>query len=319
MTLANEAASVTIVIQTRPRPGQDEAFSHWEARVTAIVAAQPGFIDQSVIPPNPPTQPDWLILLRFDAMTAATAWLQSDRRRFLMAELQPLLVGVHDLHILRDPGPHTIPSPVSALVTMRVKPGRETEFRAWQERLVAAEVRYPGFRGYRFEQPLAGVEDDWIAILRFDTESNLQGWLNSPQRQALLKEAESFVADTHLRVARTGFEPWFAGRDGRMRMPAPWKQSMVVLLVLYPVVFLFGHFVQLPLLVGRAGLPYWGATFISNAISVLLLSLLIPWAGRRLGWWLRPRPQRRMRMNILGAALALGRYGLSLFIFSCLP
>lgn len=135
----------------------------------------------------------------------------------------------------------------------------------------------------------------------------------------MLKEAESFVADTHLRVARTGFEPWFAGRDGRMRMPAPWKQSMVVLLVLYPVVFLFGHFVQLPLLVGRPGLPYWGATFISNTISVLLPSLLIPWAGRRLGWWLHPRPQRRMQMNILGAALVLGLYALSLFVFSRLP
>jgi hypothetical protein len=63
------------------------------------------------------------------------------------------------------------------------------------------------------------------------------------------------------------------------RMPAAWKQSMVVLLALYPIAFMFGYFVQRPWLLGRAGMPFWSAVFIANAVSVVLLSVLIPWAG----------------------------------------
>jgi antibiotic biosynthesis monooxygenase (ABM) superfamily enzyme len=40
------------------------------------------------------------------------------------------------------------------MITMRVAPARAAEFRAWQERLVIAESRFPGFLGHRFEQPL---------------------------------------------------------------------------------------------------------------------------------------------------------------------
>ena len=61
---------------------------------------------------------------------------------------------------------------------------------------------------------------------------------------------------------------------------------MLVLLMLYPVVFLFGVFVQTPLLTGRAALPFAVALFIGNVASVLLLNYLVPWTGNRFTWWL---------------------------------
>jgi len=42
--------------------------------------------------------------------------------------------------------------------------------------------------------------------------------------------------------------------------------------MLYPVVFLFGHYVQTPLLMGRIGLPFWAALFIGNIAGVVLLN-----------------------------------------------
>jgi hypothetical protein len=50
------------------------------------------------------------------------------------------------------------------------------------------------------------------------------------------------------------------------------RQNMLVLLMLYPVVFLFGYFVQNPLLIGRAALPFAVALFIGNVMSVVLLN-----------------------------------------------
>jgi antibiotic biosynthesis monooxygenase (ABM) superfamily enzyme len=166
-------------------------------------------------------------------------------------------------------------------------PGQEFTYRAWEQRIAAAQSKAPGFQGYRFEPPVPGVQDDWLAILRFDTETNLQAWLDSPERQKLLRDASPFTEEFHARIVRTGFDQWFPVPAGGASPPAPWKMNMLVLLVLYPVVFLFGFFVQTPFLTGR-GLPFAIALFVGNIVSVLLLSYLVPLTADRFWWWLQP-------------------------------
>ncbi len=283
--------------------------------MSAAVAEQPGFIEQSVMPPNPPAQTDWVILQRFTSSDAAVAWLHSDRRQTLLREVQPLLVGVDDVHLVRDPAAGAVPAPISAVITTRVKPGQEVAFRAWEQRMAAAQARSPGFQGYRFEPPIPGVQDDWMAILRFDTEANLQTWLNSPARQALLRKSVPFVEEFHARIVRSGFDQWFTGGAAAAAGPAVWKQNMVVLLMLYPVVFLFGRYVQTPFLMGWAGVPFWAALFIGNIASVVLLNWLVPWSCGVLGWWLTPRQNLRWLVNLAGALLISALYAVCLSVF----
>ena len=97
--------------------------------------------------------------------------------------------------------------------------------------------------------------------------------------------------------------------------PAAWKQNMLVLLLLYPVVFLFGAFVQVPLLGGRAGLPFAIALFIGNVASVLLLNYLVPWTSTRFTWWLRPASANAGRIELAGTALLVALYGLMVLAF----
>jgi uncharacterized protein len=61
--------------------------------MSATVATQPGFTEQSVMPPNPPTQIDWVILQRFKSADTAIAWLHSGTRQKLIAQVQPMLLG----------------------------------------------------------------------------------------------------------------------------------------------------------------------------------------------------------------------------------
>jgi uncharacterized protein len=49
------------------------------------------------------------------------------------------------------------------------------------------------------------VQEDFIAILRFDSESNLQTWLESPQRRQLLDEAAPLTAEWCKAVSSNGF------------------------------------------------------------------------------------------------------------------
>jgi antibiotic biosynthesis monooxygenase (ABM) superfamily enzyme len=90
---------------------------------------------------------------------------------------------------------------------------------------------------------------------------------------------------------------------------------MLVLLMLYPVVFLFAVFVQTPLLTGRAGLPFAVALFIGNVASVLLLAYLVPWTSNRFSWWLHPVGANVRRVDLAGATLLVALYALMVLAF----
>jgi len=309
-------SAVTLVTQTRVRDGMAEDFGRWQSAISTAAAESPGFITQSVLPPNPPLQVDWVIQQRFANVEAASAWLRSERRTRLLDAGQPMLAGQDDVHLVRDSASGARPAPVSAVISSRVRAGQEAAFRAWELRIASAQARSPGFQGYRFEPPIPGVQEDWLAILRFDTERNLQAWLDSPERKQLLKEVAPFLEEFHARVVRTGFEQWFPSAANGPSPPTAWKQNMIVLLLLYPVVFLFGAWVQTPVLMGKAGLPFWFALFVGNVVSVLLLSWLVPWVSNGFGWWLSPARTADRWTNFAGAALVVLFYAVWLFVFS---
>src|SRR5215468_6029148 len=236
---------VTIITQTRAQPDAGEAFARWQDETGRAIANAPGFIKQTVMPPSPPQQVDWVILQRFADEATAMAWLKSDQRQQRVNAVAPLLVGVDDIHLVHDGGPGLQPAPVSAVISTRIRPGQEAAYRRWEQRIAAAQAKAPGFQGYRLEQPIPGVQDEWVVILRFDTDANLQLWFDSPERQKLLEEAGAFTEEYHTRIARTGFDQWFHVARGSSP-PAVWKQNMLDLGLIYPIVFLFGFFVQTP-------------------------------------------------------------------------
>ena len=309
---AQDAKAVTIVTQTRIQSGKDAAFAEWQQRMSAAVAAQAGFVKETVIPPTPPSQIDWVILQRFASRGAAVTWLRSSERQRLVAEAQAILIGPDDVHLVTDSGAGALPAPVSAVISTRIKPGQEDAYLEWGRRIAEAQAKSPGFQGYRREPPVPGVQDDWLTILRFDSETNLQTWLDLPERKKLLDELEAFTEECHTRIVRTGFDQWFEVPGAA---PPPWwKQNMVVLLVLYPLVFLLNEWLQKPILVGIFGLPYWAFLFVNNAVSVVLLSLILPWVSRRLGWWLSPADHDG-KGDLAGALLVAAFYALWLIVF----
>jgi uncharacterized protein len=311
-------SSVTIVTQTRVKPEKAEEFFAWQQKIGEAATRSPGFLRQSVLPPSPPAQVDWVILQGFECIEAATDWLNSGRRLELLSRAQPLLVGQDDVHIVNDGDSGVLPAPVSAVIATRIKPGCEDPYRAWEQRIAAAQAKAPGFQGYRFEPPTPGVQTDWLAILRFDCEANLDAWLKSRERLELVQEAAAFTEEYHTRIVHGGFDQWFPSAADAPQ-PAVWKQNMLVLLMLYPVVFLFGGLVQKPVLIDRAGLPFWLALFVGNVVSVILLNWLVPFTSRRFDWWLRPGRRIDARTNLAGFALLAALYGASLLTFSRFP
>ena len=304
--------AVTIITQTTVRPDSMAAFEAWQTETSRMVAAFPGFLHQTLLPPSPPAQDYWVVMQRFSDSTTAIGWLNSPQRLERLTTVQPLLTGRADVHVVRGMADAPASAPVSAIMSTRVKPGCELAYRAWEQKIAVAQTAAKGLVGYRFEPPIPGVQADWLTILRFDTQENLQSWLDSPARRQILAEAEPLTDGFDCRITRSGFDQWFpvAAMDGSA--PPVWKQNMVVLLMLFPVVFLFGHFVQVPILQVRLGIPFAVALLIGNAVSIVLLNWLVPWASSRLAWWLSPSSAAPDARTAAGAAII----GLTLIVLA---
>ena len=169
----NGSEGTTIVTQTTPLPDRVVEFAEWQRRMNEAIACVPGFLRQAVIPPHPPTQVDWVILQHFANRDAAVAWLHSSVRAERLAEVQSLIQGRDDVHLVSGAAVEAPPAPVSLVVSTQVKPGQEAAFRAWERRMTLAQARAPGFQGYRLEPPIPGLQEDWLAILTFAAETDL--------------------------------------------------------------------------------------------------------------------------------------------------
>jgi len=306
--------TISIVTQTTVRPERAEDFARWQGETSTAIATFPGFVEQRLMPPNPPLQVDWVILQRFDTMEDAQRWLGSTDRQTRIEGAAPMLIGRDDVHIVRDDQGGIKPAPVSAVISTRVLPGKELEYRAWERKIAAAQSKAPGLQGYRFEPPVPGVQDDFVAILRFDSEANMQAWLDSPERKKLIEEAAPLTEEFHTRMARTGFEQWFRDESGAPSNASVWKMDMIVLLLLYPIVFLWGVVVGTPLLANKLNMPFPIALFVGNIFSVGMTGFMVPWVANRMGWWLNPT-RNVVRANLLGAGLICAIYAICVLVF----
>ncbi len=318
VTSASEApvaTPVTVVVQLRVASGTAAAFDVWQRETAAALHTVVGFVDASAIPPSPPVQVDWALFQRFARPEFARAWLASDEWRHRLATLRPLLVGEVDVSLLGDDV--APPTPVTVMIATRVVPGAEADYHAWARRMDAAQSRFPGYQGYKLVPPVPGVQDDWVTMLRFDSEEHLQAWMASAQRQRLVDQSAAFTAGFRTRTIRSGFDQWFPSAGSAL---APvWKQNMLVLLALYPVVYLFGAWIGTPILGDRLGLPFWLALFIGNIVSILCLSGLVPWLSRCFSWWLQPAGEATARTNLRGVALLGLLYAGLLVLCSRIP
>ena len=313
MTVETDAPKVATAVTTvQVRQGEEGAFAGWLAELNKIVATFPGYISAVVIPPSPPAYSDWVMVQRFQTLEQLGAWLDSDERRSLLDKSASLLVDEGTTNVIEGSSTERSPQDmVTEIITVSVKPGMEEAYRDWVDRIRQVEATFPGYRGLELQPPIPGVQDDWVSLLRFDTAEHLNAWLESDARRTALKEVEPFIDQRERQVA-SAFSGWFTFGDSPSQAPPSWKQGMIVLLVLFPVVMLEILYLN-PLL---SSLNVAVANFIGNALSVAATGfVLIPLAIRALDWWVFRGPDDPPREEAAGIALVIGGYVLSIAVF----
>lgn len=203
---------------------------------------------------------------------------------------------------------------VTIVVSHFVDAADEDAFLAWQAKVTEAERRFPGFLGAELFRPVPGVQPEWTALYRYDSDEHVDAWLSSAERRCLLEEGERF-RDFRLSRISSPFGSWFgAPSPGAPASPASWKTAFSVLVALYPTVVLLT--LAISEIWPTASL--WQALLLGNICSVSLLTwLFMPAVTRALRFWLVPGPSGGFtrRADLLGLAACVAFLASAALIF----
>ena len=176
---------------------------------------------------------------------------------------------------------------VTLVVKHRIKSGLEADYEAWLRRIVRIAGERPGHLGV---DVVRGKQDGlalFTCVLRYRSTDDLERWLDSPQRKALIDEAAPMLADGDQTEIGAANEFWFTPLADSAAKPPRWKQAVVTLCVILPLTLLvpivWGPVLRLHPLLSN----YVVSTFlVTVTIVVLVVYLLMPAATRLFAPWL---------------------------------
>ena len=271
--------------------GKEAEFRAWQARLQNELLQSPGAQSFEVIPQTP-DQDEVVSVAHFSSVDALRVWRHSEANRALVEQARPLVERGAIMQLTGQSAvEYYLQHSATEVIITRIKPGKEEAYRTFADRIQKAQQNFPGYIG-SFVQPPHHNETGWTTVLRFRAVRDLDNWLNSPERKALLNDAEDLIESFEAQRVDTSFPGWVPADPSTGKPPSMWKTAGLVLLTLFPVVMLELRFLN-PVLKAAAIPPALG-TFIGNAISVALTTWpLMPLAIRLFSPWLFPEGRPR--------------------------
>lgn len=315
--------------------GREEEFIPWTQQVELAARSFPGFIESRLAPTDVMVL-DWAVAVSFRSEAEMHHWLDSPARAALLAAGEAAgFVRISTDVVLTSGG---LPPTGLGLFRHTVVADRADEFIAVQARLVELSSTFSGFEGatllapasrsatggeLRSEStrptglPPSGAESaQWLSVLRFRTDHQLQAWLNSAARKQALPQLRSQLTEDFSAITRsTPFAAILRVQDGTTTVTPNWKTAMLVLLVLYPTVMTLSRFLgpQLDILGAQPWLSMWLSQIVSVALMTWLLMPAVTGWFRR---WLDPVDGAGRRISLTGALVIAVAYALTLTLFA---
>lgn len=301
-----------VTIKVTLKLGYEPDFADWQAKLNQALAKFPGFVSLEILSSKKALRSEWVIVQQFADCESVAAWQISPQYQQLKNELKPFLINESKGFLEVEYEDSELHGGVTEVFVTEVSPENENEYREWLAKIHRAEAKSPGFRGVYVQAPNQTENRKWISFLQFDTQKNLEGWLSSSERKALLEISTTLINSIESHRLASPYGGWFSSLKSREKQVSIWKQTMIVLLALFPLVMLELRFLS-PLL---APLNNSLAIFISNTVSVTLLAWpLIPFCIKYLGWWLAPKKQNHLKTTILGTLFVGLLYILEISLF----
>jgi antibiotic biosynthesis monooxygenase (ABM) superfamily enzyme len=309
---STEAPTALLTVTFPVRAGMDDEFRSWLASMAEGSPLATGYIGTSLSSePGTHGGTAWRLTYRFDSEANRDAWRASVDPEAIATVTPDIFEAMPTESLSQDVGE----SRTSMVITEWVPQSRVEEWRLLQSELNSAAAASPGFAGIDVFEP-TGQSSVWTTVITFQSPAELDAWKSSNVRQRLLTREQDFTT-SDVRVQPAGSGSWFSISSAPSFRTPTWKQAMVVLAVLYPLVTAYnltiGDWVGKGLSIGGVqvvegmGLPFPAVIFLGNLVGTILLTwVLMPFATRVMAWWLDPFAVRRV--TVRGALLVIAVY-----------
>jgi antibiotic biosynthesis monooxygenase (ABM) superfamily enzyme len=239
----------------------------------------------------------------------------------LGAQLRQRLTDVQTLGDQWLRGKTSDDSSPSVAIEYIVPRAKSWAFRGWHRRMVKSARGFEGFMRADRYRPLAVQNDGlkWCTVLHFEQPNQLKQWLQSSDRDMVLKTGRDIFKSYKFKSFETGLEGWFSehSREELTGLGPPvWKEILAVVLGLYPIIMVQGFILE------RLDLfDDWdpaSAMLANNLITTCIFTLIVmPRIVRWLNFWLRPAHRRSpIVLEVVGTLVTLLAMAAMVYVFS---
>ncbi len=129
---------------------------------------------------------------------------------------------------------------VSVVVSDKVKNNRQSDFENWQERIISEIRKFKGFISVSSKK-IEDVENEYFTVFQFDSNQNLQHWIESDVLRKYLSEAEQYT-EVPYRISRhQGLEFFFDKEKLMAKQPPFYKRVLIGIAAVYPLIISVGQ------------------------------------------------------------------------------
>jgi antibiotic biosynthesis monooxygenase (ABM) superfamily enzyme len=146
--------------------------------------------------------------------------------------------------------PKVAADPVTVTVARSIMPGHEAQYLRWADQVVSELRTFHGCLGAGVLQP-GPSGGEYQIVFRFVDGVHLRKWEKSPQRAALMAQAEAFVEGERVQTT-VGVDNWFEMPERAEPKRPLWKRILLDVAWVYPIaiassLWLAPHLDALPL------------------------------------------------------------------------
>jgi len=181
---------------------------------------------------------------------------------------------------------NTQDSPVTVVISRRVKPGCEAKFEAFLAGVTTTCGQFPGYLGSSIFRPASADDPEYRVAFKFDRLSNLRRWESSEERQTWFAQAAELTDRPPDIQVLTGLETWFT-LPGKATIvpPVRYKMALVTWMAVFPLITVISIVLRQQLSL----LPTILRVMVVTAIAVPIMTyFLMPKMTLLFAKWLYP-------------------------------